>query len=267
MALTCHGSLPLGCSSFRYMSNSVGKRGTTGSATVRAGLALAMLITAAAAISAGRSVSRTSDFGAAAAASLQSIPTDVKAALLTNDVLTADQPTDAAQLAEVASGLPGPTSIDSGVVTAEPGAASETVATAAQPTPTAAPVRAAPIATAVPNSGTSCPTTWFCYPRLGLAGPIVPYADCSGSTDLGSSIRSYACLSDHYLMGHAYTSFGLIRQWRAGDVVLAYGTRYTLSGAIIQSACSAPAFPLAPLSLQTSLTSRACGEVLVVQAR
>jgi hypothetical protein len=122
---------------------------------------------------------------------------------------------------------------------------------------------AAPIA---PVSAT-CPATWFCFPRVGVAGPIVPYADCSGSTEVGSAIRSFTCLSNKYLVGHAYTPFGLIRQWVVGDVVYAYGVRYSVSGAITQSACSAPVSPLAPLSLQTSLGSGPCGAVLVVQAR
>jgi len=113
----------------------------------------------------------------------------------------------------------------------------------------------------------TCPATWFCFPRVGLAGPIVPYSDCSGSSEVGSAIRSFNCLGKGYLVGHAYTQFGLIRQWAVGDIVYAYGVRYSVSGAITQSACSAPVFPLAPLSLQTSLTGGACGEVLVVQAR
>jgi hypothetical protein len=113
----------------------------------------------------------------------------------------------------------------------------------------------------------TCPATWFCFPRVGVAGPIVPYADCSGSSDVGSAIRSFNCLGKGYLVGHAYTQFGLIRQWAVGDIVFAYGVRYSVSGAITQSACSAPVLPLAPLSLQTSLTSGACGAVLVVQAR
>jgi hypothetical protein len=113
----------------------------------------------------------------------------------------------------------------------------------------------------------TCQATWFCYPRLGIAGPILPYTDCSGSTDVGTAIRSYNCLSDFYLVGHAYTQFGLVRQWAAGDVVFAWGKRFTVTGAITQQACGAPSFPLAPLSMQTSLTSSACGAVLVVQAR
>jgi hypothetical protein len=133
--------------------------------------------------------------------------------------------------------------------------------TAAPPAATAAPTVAPPVATP-----TSCPATWFCYPRLGLAGAIVPYTDCSGSTDVGTSIRSFTCLSPFYLMGHAYTQFGLITQWRAGDVVFAWGRPFTISGAFTQSSCEPPARAPAPLSLQTSLTSAGCGSVLVVQA-
>lgn len=160
----------------------------------------------------------------------------------------------------------------------------ETLATTAEtrvapPAATAAPTPPlALIAPAQPSTATSagpegaplaatCPATWFCFPRVGLAGPIVPYSDCSGGSDVGSAIRSFNCLGKGYLVGHAYTQFGLIRQWAVGDVVYAYGVRYIVSGAITQSACSAPVFPLAPLSLQTSLTGGACGQVLVVQAR
>jgi len=141
-------------------------------------------------------------------------------------------------------------------------AAPQPVRTAA---PTVAPIPPAP-APAAP-APTTCPASWFCYPRLGISGPIVPYTDCSGSTDVGTAIRSYNCLSDHYLMAHAYTQFGLVRQWAAGDVVFAWGQRFTVSGAITQQSCGAPSFPLATLSMQTSLTSSACGPVLVVQAR
>jgi hypothetical protein len=95
----------------------------------------------------------------------------------------------------------------------------------------------------------------------------VPYTDCSGSTDVGTSIRSYNCISDHYLMGHAYTQFGLVTRWASGDAVFAWGQRYTVSGATTQQSCAAPAYPIAPLSMQTSLTSGSCGAVLVVQAR
>jgi hypothetical protein len=111
----------------------------------------------------------------------------------------------------------------------------------------------------------TCPATWFCYPRLGIAGAIVPYTDCGGTTDIGTSIRSFTCLSPFYLMGHAYTQFGKITQWQAGDIVFASGRQFTITGAFTQSSCEAPARALAPLSMQTSLTSGGCGSVLVVQ--
>jgi hypothetical protein len=140
---------------------------------------------------------------------------------------------------------------------------------APEPMRTAAPVVAPrPVSTPAPPAAPStCPATWFCYPRLGIAGPIVPYTDCSGSTDVGTAIRSYSCLSDRYLMGHAYTPFGLVTHWIAGDVVFAWGQRYTVSGAVTQQSCQSPTVALAPLSMQTSLTSKSCGAVLVVQAR
>jgi hypothetical protein len=68
-------------------------------------------------------------------------------------------------------------------------------------------------------------------------------------------------------MGHAYTQFGKVTQWAAGDVVFAWGQRYTVSGAVTQRSCESPTVALAPLSMQTSLTSNSCGAVLVVQAR
>lgn len=130
--------------------------------------------------------------------------------------------------------------------------------TAATPAP--APVVAAPAPAA-------CAATWFCYPRLGIAGPIVPYSDCLGRTDVGDGIRSFTCISPFYLMGHAYTQFGAVTGWQAGDVVFASGRRFVISTAFVQSSCEPPAGVVAPLSLQTSLSSGGCGRVLVVQGR
>lgn len=134
------------------------------------------------------------------------------------------------------------------------------------PVAQAAPVRIVPVAPAPPPPAT-CPANQFCYPRVGIAGPIVPYADCSGSTDVGTAIRSIVCVSPNYLAAHAYTQFGRIAGWRAGDVVFAYGARYIVFSAFTQGGCVPPAHALAPLSLQTSLTSATCGPILVVQAR
>lgn len=137
---------------------------------------------------------------------------------------------------------------------------------AVSPAKTAPDVR---VAAAAPASlpGATCPVNRFCYPRVGIAGPIVPYGDCTGSTDVGSAIRSLTCVSPTYLAAHAYTQFGRIAEWRAGDVVFAYGARYVLFDAFTQSGCDVPARPPAPLSLQTSLTSATCGPILVVQGR
>jgi hypothetical protein len=236
-------------------------------------LALALLVVAVTAVGVGRAASRTTDFGPAAAASLRPSSLEGAAAGLGNDVLQRDRPRDPVLSPDTANVSAAPTTTATAAATAAP--TEETIAVAAPPVvetvarPTIVPVKtpAPPAATPVPALGSTCPATWFCFPRVGLAGPIVPYGDCSGSTDVGTSIRSYTCLSDHYLMGHAYTSFGLIRQWTPGDVVYAYGNKYTLTAALVQSACAAPVFPLAPLSLQTSLTSQACGQVLVVQGR
>ena len=225
---------------------------------------VAFVIAALATVSIARSSVRAADFGpAVAVAGSEPEPGLAPHAESLRPVrASAIQPLESS---ETPAGEPGgtlPAPAPSTVPVASTSTAAEPVRVAVAPVlvprPTAAPA---------PVAGDTCPATWFCYPRLALAGPIVPYTDCSGSTDVGGSIRSFSCLSDHYLMGHAYTSFGLIRQWIAGDVVYAYGKKFTVSGATTQSACSSPQFPLAALSLQTSLTSRACGEVLVVQAR
>jgi hypothetical protein len=198
----------------------------------------------------GRATARLSAFAPAAALS-----TTLSAATVATS--EADELSAAPVVAEVVEPTPAPTPEP----TAEP-APPEPVRTAAPavvPQPLRTPAVAAPPA--------ACPSTWFCYPRLGISGPIVPYTDCSGTTDVGTAIRSYSCLSDRYLMGHAYTQFGKVTQWAAGDVVFAWGQRYTVSGAVTQRSCEAPTVALAPLSMQTSLTSNTCGAVLVVQAR
>jgi hypothetical protein len=189
----------------------------------------------------GRATARLSSFGPAAALSVTLAAATV--------ATSAEEPTPAPVAAEVVAPTPEPT--------AEPAPP--------EPVRTPAPVLVKPtVSTPAPAT---CPATWFCYPRLGISGPIVPYTDCSGSTDVGTAIRSYSCLSDRYLMGHAYTQFGKVTQWAAGDVVFAWGQRYTVSGAVTQRSCEAPTVALAPLSMQTSLTSNSCGAVLVVQAR
>ena len=194
----------------------------------------------------GRATARPSSFGPAAALSVTLAPATVATS-------ESEQPVVAEVAAEVVAPTPEPT--------AEP----------APPEPVRTPTPAAPrppVSTPAPVAApATCPATWFCYPRLGISGPIVPYTDCSGSTDVGTAIRSYSCLSDRYLMGHAYTQFGKVTQWAAGDVVFAWGQRYTVSGAVTQRSCETPTVALAPLSMQTSLTSNSCGAVLVVQAR
>ena len=160
------------------------------------------------------------------------------------------------------------------VAATEPPAAPDSAAAApARPDQVAAsPAEAAPVARvavaarALPQAAT-CPVDQFCYPRLSIAGPIVPYGDCTGATDVGTAIRSLTCLSPTYLVAHAYTQFGRIANWRAGDIVFAHGVRYVLFDAFTQPGCVVAARPIAPLSLQTSLTSANCGPILVVQGR
>jgi hypothetical protein len=137
---------------------------------------------------------------------------------------------------------------------------------AASPADPAPAARAAVAARALPPEAT-CPVNQFCYPRVGIAGPIVPYGDCTGLTDVGTAIRSLTCLSPTYLVAHAYTQFGRIAGWRVGDIVFANGVRYVLFDAFTQPGCVVAARPIAPLSLQTSLTSAICGPILVVQGR
>jgi hypothetical protein len=157
--------------------------------------------------------------------------------------------------------------------TQPPAAPDSAAATPAQPEQAAAsPAEAAPVARVVVAAralpqATTCPVSHFCYPRVGIAGPIVPYGDCTGSTDVGTAIRSLTCLSPTYLVAHAYTQFGRIAGWRAGDIVFAHGVRYVLFDAFTQPGCVVAARPIAPLSLQTSLTSANCGPILVVQGR
>lgn len=134
----------------------------------------------------------------------------------------------------------------------------------------APPVAAAPVvrvAAPAPPAPATCPSDRFCYPRVGISGTIVPYNDCTGSTDVGSAIRSLSCVSPTFLAAHAWTQFGRIAGWRAGDIVFAYGVRYVIFDAYTQSGCEVPARAIAPLSLQTSLTSANCGPILVVEGR
>ncbi len=146
---------------------------------------------------------------------------------------------------------------------AAPAQPDQVVASPAEAAPVA---RVAVVARALPQTAT-CPVNQFCYPRVGIAGPIVPYGDCTGSTDVGTAIRSLTCLSSTYLAAHAYTQFGRIAGWRAGDIVFAHGVRYVIFDAFTQPGCVVAARPIAPLSLQTSLTSATCGPILVVQGR
>ena len=141
-------------------------------------------------------------------------------------------------------------------------APSEAPAVVVVPPATPAPVTVAPVA---PPQPSVCPANFFCFPRVGIAGPVVPYDDCTGTTDVGTAIRSLTCLSSTYLAAHAYTQFGRIAGWQAGDIVFLLGTRYVLVDAFTQPGCVPPARAHASLSLQTSLTSAHCGPILVVQ--
>ncbi len=166
----------------------------------------------------------------------------------------------AAPVAAAAATEP-PAAPDSSATTAAPPV--QIAASAVVPAPVVRVVVVAP----PPPPPATCPSDRFCYPRVGISGTIVPYRDCTGSTDIGTAIRSVSCVSPTYLVAHAYTQFGRIAGWRAGDTVFAYGVRYVLFDSFTQPGCAVPARAIAPLSLQTSLTSATCGPILVLQGR
>ena len=136
-----------------------------------------------------------------------------------------------------------------------------------EPVVEVAPAPVVPVAPPLVVVPATCAVNQFCYPRVGIVGTIVPYNDCTGKTDVGTAIRSITCVSPTYLAAHAYTQFGRIAGWHAGDVVFAYGTRYVIVDGFTQQGCVPPTRAIAPLSLQTSLTPATCGPILVVQAR
>ncbi len=140
--------------------------------------------------------------------------------------------------------------------------AAPVAAPAIVPAPPVAIVPAPPVVEAAPAPFT-CAVA-FCYPRVGIAGGIAPYSDCTGHTDIGTQIVQLNCATPTYLMGHAYTQFGRIVNWQAGDEVWVYGTRYTVYGAVITH-CGAWPPPAGVLRMQTSLSS-GCGDVMVVLA-
>ena len=138
--------------------------------------------------------------------------------------------------------------------------------------PIAAPRVVPPVVTAPPVAATAppatCPASFFCYPRLGITGAVIPYDDCSGKTDVGTAIRRLTCVrAGIWLAGHAYTPFGGITGYRVGDVVFVQGQRFEITGASVQRSCEVSTTAVAPLSLQTSLEAATCGRVLVVQGR
>ena len=138
-------------------------------------------------------------------------------------------------------------------------------------TPEPGPEPAAPITAAAPAVSPApqpCAANFFCYPRLGISGAIVPYDDCSGTTEVGQAIRQPLCVREGiWLAGHAYTQFGRITGFRAGDIVFVHGRRFEITGSAVQRSCAPSTQAVAPLSLQTSLESATCGRVLVVQGR
>ena len=174
---------------------------------------------------------------------------------------------DAAATAVIAAPATEPAAV---TATSEEAAASEATAStahqtvAAPPVAPAAPVAVAPAPAAPVVAAAGCEVA-FCYPRVGIAGGIAQYSDCTGKTDIGTRIVQLNCTTPTYLMGHAYTQFGRIVNWQAGDEVWVYGTRYIVYGAVITH-CGAWPPPAGVLRMQTSLSS-GCGDVLVVLAR
>lgn len=129
------------------------------------------------------------------------------------------------------------------------------------------PVTTTPAPTATPFA---CPAVEFCYERLEVFGEVEPYTDVTGREEIGTGIRSLPGFP-LFFAAHAYTQFGRIRDWRIGDVVIAYGHRYTVYDAL-QARCSDStveqliAQGYGPVFMQTSLGT-GCGAVLVVVAR
>ena len=114
----------------------------------------------------------------------------------------------------------------------------------------------------------ACPPSFFCYPRLGIVGPIIAYDDCSGLSEVGAGIRQLSCVPEGiWLAGHAYTQFGRLTGYRVGDEVFVRGQKFVVTGSSVQRSCEPTTEAVAPLSLQTSLESATCGRVLVVQGR
>src|SRR5258706_9954526 len=160
---------------------------------------------------------------------------------------------------DIATSTPDPTEA--------PAAASEAPAV-----PTAAPLRVvapvAPVAPAATPAPQACAQSFFCYPRLGIAGPIITYDDCSGATDVGLAIRQLTCVhAGIWLAGHAYTQFGRLTGFQVGDEVFVRGRRVVITRGSVRRSCEPTTQAIAPLSLQTSLESSTCGRGLVVQGR
>ena len=150
---------------------------------------------------------------------------------------------------------------------AQPPVPAQTLAPA-RPVAAVRPVVAAaiPVVTRATPKPYVCPDTWFCYPKLGIAGPVVPYSDCTATIDIGEAIRRYTCAPGVYLMGHAYTDFGYIRAYQIGDAVIYAGKTFFITSASEAMACQPMAAEQSPLSLQTSLTFERCGKTLVLHA-
>ena len=138
------------------------------------------------------------------------------------------------------------TPLHAAAATEPPAAPDSAGASSAQTEPVpASPAEAAPVARVAAAApawlpAAACPVSQFCYPRVGIAGLIVPYGDCTGSTDVGTAIRSLTCLSPTYLAAHAYTQFGRIAGWRVGDIVIVHGVRYVLVDAFTQPDATFP---------------------------
>jgi hypothetical protein len=224
-------------------------------------VAFAIMLVALAAFAGDRSSAITS--ARTAAVTTASAPSNFFGGVRLDRSIVASRASMRAEVAGAATAATEPPVVSDSAATTEPEPAPEPVAA---PPVQVAPVRIAPVAPP-PAVPATCPANQFCYPRVGIAGTIVPYNDCTGSTDVGTAIRSVNCVSPTYLAAHAYTQFGRIAGWRAGDVVFAYGTRYVIFDGFTQQGCVPPARAIAPLSLQTSLTPATCGPILVVQAR
>jgi hypothetical protein len=116
----------------------------------------------------------------------------------------------------------------------------------------------------IPSAPITCSAgaTTFCYPRLGIDGPIIDDASKGAVDPLLTIVRDTTYASALAISAHGYTSFGNIAEWRAGDAILVYGRQYLVFDAFTvpcgQHINLTPDQASAKVFLQTSLNSEPC---------